>query len=50
MISTLLFADVGELGGSTTGDTYVYDEGTVIVMYDIEGNEFCLVGPPSPHD
>jgi predicted enzyme related to lactoylglutathione lyase len=41
---------VGELGGSTAGETHVYDEGTVVVMYDIEGNEFCLVGPSSAPD
>ena len=39
---------VGDLGGTSSGETHRYDEGTVVVMLDIEGNEFCLVGPPSP--
>jgi len=38
---------VGSLGGQTTGETHIYEEGTVVVMSDIEGNEFCLVGPPT---
>lgn len=32
-----------ELGGTNTGDRHVYDVGTVAVMTDPEGNEFCLV-------
>jgi predicted enzyme related to lactoylglutathione lyase len=40
---------VGELGGgASSGEIHRYDEGTVVVMSDIEGNEFCLVGPPRP--
>jgi predicted enzyme related to lactoylglutathione lyase len=39
-------AFVHDLGGSSTGETHLYDEGTVVVMSDVEGNEFCLVGPP----
>ena len=38
---------VTELGGHVTGETHRYDEGTVVVMTDAEGNEFCLVGPPA---
>lgn len=34
------------LGGSHTGETHTYDEGTVAVMADPEGTEFCLLGPP----
>jgi predicted enzyme related to lactoylglutathione lyase len=34
------------LGGSATGERHGYEEGTVVVMRDIEGNELCLVGPP----
>lgn len=37
---------VQELGGRSTGETHRYEEGTVVVMADREGNEFCLVGPP----
>ncbi len=37
---------VGDLGGRATGDRHGYDEGTVVVMSDVEGNELCLVGPP----
>jgi predicted enzyme related to lactoylglutathione lyase len=42
---------VRDLGGSHTGETHIYDEGTVAVMADPEGIEFCLVGPPgsAPH-
>lgn len=36
-------ATVLQLGGSDLGEVHVYDEGTVVVMADIEGNEFCLV-------
>jgi predicted enzyme related to lactoylglutathione lyase len=40
---------VRTLGGETTGETHIYDEGTVVVMFDVEGNEFCIVGsPPAP--
>ena len=39
-------AAVQDLGGRSTGETHRYDEGTVVVMSDVEGNEFCLVGPP----
>jgi hypothetical protein len=38
---------VRTLGGETTGETHIYDEGTVVVMFDVEGNEFCIVGPPT---
>ncbi len=37
---------IHDLGGRSTGETHLYDEGTVVVMLDVEGNEFCLVGPP----
>lgn len=37
---------VQDLGGSHTGEVHTYDEGTVAVMADPEGIEFCLVGPP----
>jgi len=37
---------VAALGGRHSGETHRYDEGTVAVMADAEGNEFCLVGPP----
>ncbi|GAC1591948.1 MAG: VOC family protein [Acidimicrobiales bacterium] len=37
---------VAASGGRYTGEAHVYDEGTVAVMQDTEGNEFCLVGPP----
>jgi predicted enzyme related to lactoylglutathione lyase len=33
-------------GGHYTGESHVYEEGTVAVMVDTEGTEFCLVGPP----
>jgi predicted enzyme related to lactoylglutathione lyase len=39
------------LGGGYSGEVHVYDEGTVAVMADPEGTEFCLVGPagsPAP--
>lgn len=36
-------ARVLELGGSATGERHEYDAGTVVVMRDPEGNEFCLV-------
>jgi predicted enzyme related to lactoylglutathione lyase len=35
---------VEDLGGTSRGETHLYNEGTVVVMSDIEGNEFCLVG------
>ena len=31
--------------GAFTGEHHVYPEGTVVVMRDPEGNEFCIVGP-----
>jgi predicted enzyme related to lactoylglutathione lyase len=37
---------VQALGGRTTDEIHLYDEGTVVVMADVEGNEFCLVRPP----
>ena len=37
---------VEHLGGTPTGEMHTYEEGTVVVMCDIEGNELCLVGPP----
>lgn len=30
------------LGGSFTGERHDYEEGVVVVMNDVEGNEFCL--------
>ena len=38
---------VENLGGSSCGEIRVYDAGTVAVMPDAEGNEFCLVGGSS---
>jgi predicted enzyme related to lactoylglutathione lyase len=38
---------VEQLGGSSLGERHHYDEGTVVVRSDPEGNEFCLVGGPS---
>jgi predicted enzyme related to lactoylglutathione lyase len=35
---------VHELGGSGPSESHAYDSGTVFVMADPEGNEFCLVG------
>jgi len=32
-----------ELGGSDTGERHEYPEGTVVVLKDPEGNEFCIV-------
>jgi predicted enzyme related to lactoylglutathione lyase len=43
-------ARVRDLGGVATGDIHLYDEGTVVVMSDVEGNEFCVVGPPASRD
>lgn len=37
---------VRDHGGRYTGEFHAYDEGTVAVMEDTEGIEFCLVGPP----
>lgn len=34
---------VHQLGGSGPAEVHSYDEGTVAVMGDVEGNEFCLV-------
>jgi predicted enzyme related to lactoylglutathione lyase len=34
---------VTELGGRWSGIRHDYDEGTVLVMHDPEGNEFCMV-------
>lgn len=36
-------ARVQRLGGSTLDQVHEYDEGTVVVVADVEGNEFCLV-------
>ncbi len=36
---------IEQLGGNATGEIHRYQEGTVMVMTDPEGNEFCLVGP-----
>ncbi|MGD9955377.1 MAG: VOC family protein [Candidatus Nanopelagicales bacterium] len=36
-------ARVVALGGRFTGERHVYDEGTVVVMADVEGTEFCMV-------
>ena len=38
-------ARVRALGGDWAGAVHVYDEGTVAVMADPEGTEFCLLGP-----
>ncbi len=40
------FSLVAQLDGSDTGDRHDYEDGTVVVMADPEGNEFCLVGGP----
>lgn len=34
---------VEDLGGRWSGDRYDYEEGVVLVMFDPEGHEFCLV-------
>lgn len=34
---------VVELGGHDTGERHEYDEGTVVVLTDPEGTEFCVV-------
>jgi predicted enzyme related to lactoylglutathione lyase len=36
-------ARVLSLGGGETGERHVYPEGTVVVLADPEGTEFCLV-------
>jgi predicted enzyme related to lactoylglutathione lyase len=36
-------ATVHRLGGRGPDQRHVYDEGTVVVMADPEGNEFCVV-------
>jgi predicted enzyme related to lactoylglutathione lyase len=36
-------ATVEQLGGRSLHEMHEYDEGTVLVMADPEGNEFCLV-------
>jgi predicted enzyme related to lactoylglutathione lyase len=38
--------EIRALGGECTGEVHIYDEGTVAVMTDPEGTEFCLLGPP----
>jgi predicted enzyme related to lactoylglutathione lyase len=35
---------VRALGGQELGEVHAYDSGTVVVMADPEGNEFCIVG------
>lgn len=32
-----------DLGGRETGERYEYPEGTVVILNDPEGNEFCIV-------
>jgi predicted enzyme related to lactoylglutathione lyase len=39
-------ARIRALGGDYTGEVHSYAEGTVAVMADPEGTEFCLLGPP----
>ena len=34
---------VERLGGRSLNEVHEYDEGTVAVLADVEGNEFCLV-------
>jgi predicted enzyme related to lactoylglutathione lyase len=34
---------VTSLGGHFTGERHEYEDGTVVVMADPEGHEFCLV-------
>lgn len=36
-------AHIESLGGSWSGERHDYDEGTVLLMHDPEGNEFCIV-------
>jgi predicted enzyme related to lactoylglutathione lyase len=33
-------------GGAATGESHIYPEGTVVILADPEGTEFCVVGPP----
>ncbi len=40
---TAATAEVLRLGGRDLGERYEYDEGTVVVLADPEGNEFCVV-------
>jgi len=35
--------EVNALGGRFTGERHVYAEGTVVIMADPEGHDFCLV-------
>jgi predicted enzyme related to lactoylglutathione lyase len=39
-------ARIRALGGDWTGEVHLYNQGTVAVMADPEGTEFCLLGPP----
>jgi predicted enzyme related to lactoylglutathione lyase len=39
---------VVSLGGQALGERHVYDEGTVVVVADPEGHEFCLVAHTAP--
>ena len=34
--------EVVALGGAATGERHEYEAGVVVVMTDVEGNEFCL--------
>lgn len=36
---------IRQYGGTYTGEAHIYEEGTVAVMADPEGTEFCMVGP-----
>ena len=36
-------AQVEALGGTAAGERHEYDGGVVVVMRDVEDNEFCLV-------
>jgi predicted enzyme related to lactoylglutathione lyase len=36
------------LGGADTGAREGLPRGRIAVMYDPEGNEFCLLAPPAP--
>lgn len=38
-----------ELGGRATGERHEYPEGTVVVLQDPEGHEFCIVRYQPPH-
>ena len=53
----LVVDDLGEalalvtsLGGRATGERHVYPEGTVAVVTDTEGTEFCMVEYTATHD